>query len=145
MLDRYEAFQTNNDDYSNKMNFTHESDDSFEKNTNKSRENEIKYELVPGKRRNSQLLWSSTELQFYKFNTKLKAGKSYLCYHGCSCRVLLLNNGICIKTDQKKTHNHPTNQELYEQLSIANEIKIKCSKDSSSKSVKQIYDDVLMK
>lgn len=104
----------------------------------------IEYKIVAGKRQNSKLLWSSTELQFYKFNTKLTTGQSYLCYHGCDCRVLLKNDGTCIKTDSKKMHNHPTNEELYEQLLIANEIKTKCKEDTSTKTVKEIYDETLM-
>lgn len=106
---------------------------------------EIQYEIVPGKRRNSKLLWSLTERQFYKFNTTLRKGKSYVCYHGCSCRVLLQNDGICIKSDLNKQHNHPTNEELHEQLSISNEMKLKCTQDATSKSVKEIYDEILLK
>lgn len=34
---------------------------------------------------------------------------------------------------------------VFEQLSIANEIKMKCRDDGTSKSVKEIYDDVLLK
>lgn len=112
---------------------------------NKINSTEIKYEIVAGKRSNSKLLWSITEQQFYKFNTKSTTGRSYLCYHGCTCRVLLRNDGLCFKTDAEKKHSHPTNEELYEQLSIANEMKIKCKEDGTSKSVKEIYDEVLLK
>lgn len=150
--------QTKNDDecsvYELDLNSTdssYEGDISFSRKRNKSKKKkgasslQIEYEIVPGKRQNSKLLWSSTELQFYKFNTKLSTGNSYLCYiNGCNCRVLLKNDGTCFKTDSSKVHNHPTNEELYEQLSIANEMKTKCKEDASSKSVKEIYDEVLM-
>lgn len=63
----------------------------------------------------------------------------------CTCRVLLRNDGLCFKTDPKKIHTHPTNEQLYEQLSIANKMKMKCKEDGTSKSVKEIYDEVLLK
>lgn len=134
----------------NSTDSSYEGDISFSRKRNKYKKKkcsnplQIEYEIVPGKRQNSKLLWSSTERQFYKFNTKLSTGNSYLCYHGCNCRVLLKNDGTCVKTDTRKNHNHPTNEELYEQLSIANEMKTKCKEDATSKSVKEIYDEVLM-
>lgn len=105
---------------------------------------QIDYEIVPGKRFNSKLLWSFNEMQFYKFNTKLKTGISYLCYHGCSARVIIRNDGKCYKTDGHKSHDHPTNYDLFKQLSAKNEMKKKCLEDATSKSVKEIYDEVVL-
>lgn len=115
-------------------------------NDGKSDSRQIDFEIVPGKRFNSKLLWSKNEMQFYKFNTKLRTGISYLCYHGCSARVIIRNDGKCYKTDGHNGHNHSTNYVLlYKELVTKNELKKKCIDDSTSKSVKEIYDEIVLR
>lgn len=141
--DSLEMLQSDDSREDHSMNSTLENASRSKNGEKDSRQ--IDFEIVPGKRFNSQLLWSQNEMQFYKFNTKLRTGISYLCYHGCSARVIIRDDGKCYKTDSHKGHNHSTNYDLYKELATKNELKKKCIEDSTSKSVKEIYDEIILR
>lgn len=110
-----------------------------------SKEIQIEYEfVVSGKRRKSELLWSFTESMFYKRNSAGSNGKYYICYDAPSCkaRLILRKDGTCVKTSGE--HNHCTREILYKQFEAENKIKMLCLKDRSTKSTKEIYEEVLL-
>lgn len=49
------------------------------------------------------------------------------------------------KTESHRGHNHGTNYDLYKELATKNELKKKCLEDPTSKSVKEIYDEVVLR
>lgn len=104
---------------------------------------ELEYDFFPGKRRNSRLLFSYVESMFYKKNASGKTGTSYKCYEdNCFARVLVKSDGICIKKSGK--HRHANHLELQKQIEAENKIKTLCLSDRSTKSTKELYDEVLI-
>lgn len=103
----------------------------------------LDYDIFPGKRRNSKLLYSYSESMFYKKNATGRSGTSFKCYQNdCFARVLVKPDGICIRKSGE--HRHGTHSELQKQLEAENKIKMLCLSDRSSKSTKEIYEEVLI-
>lgn len=108
-----------------------------------NQDEEVEYEMVPGKRMGSLLLYSLNESIFYKKNSKSSTGVSYSCYQtDCRARVLLKTNGICVR--KSGDHLHSTHEIIYKQLEAEHRVKNLCLNDRSSKTTKEIYEDILI-
>lgn len=71
----------------------------------------LRYELLPGERINSELLYTNDEKQFYRFNSKMKSGDAYLCCEpNCNKRVHLRQDKMCIQYEKYFVHNHSTKE-----------------------------------
>lgn len=107
---------------------------------------EITYEMMPGQRLNSKILWSIDEQQFYRKNTITKNGFcAYKCYEQeCWARVLVdEKTGRAVKTQTNTFHNHGNKTTLYTELKLKNEIKKQCLAGASDCNVKEIFDKVV--
>lgn len=88
----------------------------------------LRYELLPGERINSELLYTNDEKHFYRYNSTVKSGDAYLCSEPkCNKRVHLRKDRLCIQYEKYYVHNHSTKEKKYEELKILNIIKKKCS------------------
>lgn len=88
----------------------------------------LRYELLPGERINSELLYTNDENQFYRYNSAVKNGDAYLCAEAkCNKRVHLRKDRLCIQYEKYFTHNHNSKEKKYEELKVLNIIKKKCS------------------
>lgn len=93
--------------------------------------NKVNYILMPGKRKNSELLYSIDEEQFYKKNKTLKNGNiSMACHHNNCNRHVYLNKikGECVYQVPYTAHNHSPEKKKFETLTVLNSIKAECSK-----------------
>lgn len=104
----------------------------------------IEYEIVPGYRQNSKLLFSND--QFYVLNTKCPLGDSYVCVHEkCKVRVY----GQCIRLTNSPNHEHENKAEEYKKLRCLNEIKRRCGElnyllTGQKITVRDIFNQVLV-
>lgn len=109
----------------------------------------LKYEFVVGCRKNSNLLYTHEENQFYRFNSKNKNGDAYLCAEkSCKSRVHMMQDKTCIQQLKYFKHNHETKEQKYEDLKVLNIIKMKCADistlmNSKPQSVRDIFYSVL--
>lgn len=92
-------------------------------------DSEIKYEMMPGFRFSSNLLYSHEEKQFYVRNSTSKIGVGYTCYiDACKSRVHVRDMKCYIGNAIQ--HNHEDKADMYINLSALNEMKRKVSKQS---------------
>lgn len=113
----------------------------------------VKYVLIPGKRLNSELIYSEDEQQFYSKNKRLKSGViAGVCRHpNCTQKVYLDPvTGDCTYKHPYAPHNHSPRGKEFKRLVAINEMKKHCTnlakisaKKSKKSVVKTIYDDVL--
>lgn len=103
------------------------------------------YELIPGFRASSKLLYIKDEEQIFKYKYSRNNIKYYYCYEkNCSAGVVVdLNNTIyCRKSGKFQTHNHGPQGELFGKLEVINAIKCKVKKASIKRSsVRDIFDE----
>lgn len=91
----------------------------------------VKYTLMQGDRKNSEVLYSHDEQQFYVKNKTQKSGIITLrCQHsGCNRKVYLdKKKEMCTYELPYKTHNHSTMQKKFAERTFKNAIKTECSK-----------------
>ena len=91
---------------------------------------EVTYELMPGKRANSEILYSKEEQQFYVKKKKLANGiVSLVCRtDGCNNHCYLdKEKNTCTLPVPYVPHSHPTGKEEYEKLCVLNKIKSDCA------------------
>lgn len=117
-------------------------------NNNNATQRFLRYKICPGKRRNSKLLFTLDEKHFYAFNSKNKTGDAYKCIE-CNNRVHL-KDGICIQKNRYFIHNHASKETIQEELSVLNEIKLKCADlnlliNERKQSIRDIFYSVLSK
>lgn len=111
----------------------------------------LRYEIVPGFRIGSKLLYTKDKKQFYRFNRTNKNGDAYLCAeNGCKKRVHLRIDKLCIQQDKYAVHQHETKEKIYEELTVLNEIKSKCADintliNEKKQSVRDIFYSVMSK
>lgn len=87
----------------------------------------LKYEFVVGSRKSSNLLYTTDENQFYRFNKHNKSGDVYLCAEkNCNSRVHIRKDKLCIQQVKYMHHRHETKEKKYEELNVLNLIKTKC-------------------
>lgn len=108
----------------------------------------LRYKITPGKRRNSKLLYTIDEKQYYAFNSKNKSGDAYKCIE-CNNRVYLKDE-ICTQKKRYFVHKHETKEVVHNELNILNEIKTKCADlnlliNERKQSVRDIFYSVLGK
>lgn len=109
----------------------------------------MRYKICPGKRRNSKMLFTLDEEQYYSFNSKTKNYDAYKCVD-CNSRVHLRSDGICIQKNRYSEHKHAKKGKLEANLNILNEIKAKCADLSTlinerKQSVRDVFYSVLSK
>lgn len=86
----------------------------------------VEYEMVPGHRQNSKLLYADE--QFYMFNTRSPLGEGYMCTHSnCNVRVYKVDGDQCIRLINSPTHTHERQTDEYRKLSCLNEMKRRCT------------------
>lgn len=117
--------------------------------------NTVGYELLPGKRANSEILYSKDEKQFYLKKRKLANGQISLV-----CRTKGCKNNCYLDKDKKECslpnpyvpHTHATVEEEYESLRILNQIKVDCSdpdtvakRETKTSVVKSIFKETIAK
>lgn len=83
----------------------------------------IDFEKVVCQRIHSILVFSKTEQQFYKYNTKSPLGDSYLCTNEtCSVRLYVVTGNKCIRLKNCHGHEHENKTDEYKKLMCLNEI-----------------------
>lgn len=112
------------------------------------------FELVPGKRQASRLLFLNKEKCLYMPVTKDKFGRRYKCYtSSCSARAVIRVDGVCEKAKRNFLHvQHKTHCELKGKLLATNRIKESCANvetlcagSSQNVSVRDIFDKETMR
>lgn len=107
----------------------------------------LEYKITAGKRRNSKLLFTLDEEQYYAFNSKNKNCDAYKCID-CDNRVHLRQDGMCIQKERYYVHRHQKKGNLHLKLNVLNEIKDKCADITSlinqrKQSVRDLFYSVL--
>lgn len=103
----------------------------------------IDFELVPGYRSGSNLLWIPSESCFYKQNTfsKTHDGMAYTCYDSeCKARKVLTENGTELFTITMRHIPHLPMEKMYKELYYLNLMKHMSRTEPHSVSVSQIFE-----
>lgn len=90
----------------------------------------ITYSLIPGKRANSEILYSMEEQQFYVKKRKLTSGVLSLVCRTTGCKnhcYLDSEKNICKLPVPYVPHAHPTQEDEYKKLCVLNKIKADCA------------------
>lgn len=113
----------------------------------------VTYTLMPGKRTNSEILYSKEEQQFYVKKKKLANGViSLVCRtKGCKNHCYLdLKKGICSLPVPYVPHTHATKEEEFKSLCVLNQIKSDCTNpntvaktETKTSVVKSIFKDTI--
>lgn len=116
---------------------------------------EIEYELIPGKRKNSQLVYlKKDKFLFTPINGDSKNGKRYSCITpSCPARIILRLDGICEITKRSKPHIlHSDHSQKREEFLATKKIKescadvdLLCGGSSINVSVKSIFDNEVLR
>lgn len=111
----------------------------------------IEYEIIPGQRKGSKLVYLINEKYIFKpINGNDKYGKRYICsVPSCPARIIIRPNGICEPSKRTKPHLIHSNHSLKREEYIAiNKIKQTCSNVDAlcggsgiNVSVKTIFDN----
>lgn len=102
----------------------------------------VLYEIVPGFRYSSNVLYCPQEQQFYLANSASEIGVGYTCYvSDCKCRMHLRNNECYV--GNAIAHNHETKTQMYDNLCALNEIKRILRLTDNQLPIKQVFDDVV--
>lgn len=104
----------------------------------------IQYEIMPGMRHTSKVLYTHDECQLYLKNSKSVVGEGWKCYYalgGCLARVHLLNGKCTFANSNQHTHARP--DQLVGNLRALNEIKsILCSVNNRLKP-REVFEQVV--
>lgn len=87
----------------------------------------MEFEIVGGKRRNSNLLYSLSEKHLYAKKSAYKNKIYYTCYQEKCKSRLILEAGVCAKCFDFVEHKHGNQEETYKELKALNNIKRKCT------------------
>lgn len=102
----------------------------------------VSYEIMPGYRFNSKVLFCPDEQQFYLGNSASEYGLGYTCYvSDCKCRVHLRNNECYI--GNAIAHNHEKKTGMYYNLLALNEIKRILRSQDNQLSPEEVFNDVI--
>lgn len=109
----------------------------------RTKNHELPYEMMPGFRFNSNVLYSPEEKQFYIRNSSSsKVGIGYTCYvNECTARVHV-RDMKCYVADTKP-HDHQNKSDMYINLSALNEMKRMLRSFYNRMTPKQVFDDVI--
>lgn len=105
----------------------------------------IEFELVPGFRSTSKLLWIPSENCFYKQNTysKTNNGMAYTCYNNeCKARKVLTEQNARVITIASAHTPHISMYSMYKELFYLNLMKDMCRTQPHSITVAEIYNKV---
>lgn len=105
----------------------------------------IEFELVPGSRSTSKLLWVPSEQCFYKQNTYSKTynGMAYKCYEPeCRARKVLTDQNTRLITIAATHKTHMLMYPLYKEFHYLNLMKDMCRTEPHSVAVSEIYNKV---
>lgn len=109
---------------------------------------EVIYQLIPGFRINSELMWAFEERQLYYENsysnkTKLKA---YTCrVKGCTARVFVREDGTAFRdTERKHLKSHGTQYQDYKFMYCDNMMKERAKTAPASMTPYDIYMEVVV-
>lgn len=90
----------------------------------KSPDNDVRFELVPGIRNGSEILYVCDEKQIYHKNVRVKDGFAYVCFvKGCYKRVHVNHAKKRCRRKAFNVHNHSSHEQDYLNIRILNEIK----------------------
>lgn len=107
----------------------------------------LSYERITGYRRNSNLLYTIDEKQFYVYNSTNSNGDAFKCRE-CNSRVHVRADKMCIQQEKYFVHNHTTREQVYTELKVLNIAKQKCADISTlinerKQSIRDIFYSVL--
>lgn len=108
----------------------------------------IDFEIVPGYRTSSNLLWVQSENCFFKQNvySKTHNGIAYTCYdEDCKARKVLADNGTKLITINSTHVPHLPMNKMYKELYYLNLMKELCKSEPHSVTVSQIYERTQLK
>lgn len=100
----------------------------------------LQYSLMSGFRTNSNLLWCSSEKQFYVKNaTSSRVGHGYTCYiDGCKARVHL--KGTTCTVANSTAHNHSDQSQLFINFTVLNRVKAILSSPDNKLETKKVFE-----
>lgn len=102
----------------------------------------VAYEMMPGFRYNSKVLFCPQEQQFYLSNSPSVLGMGYTCYvDDCKCRMHFRNNECYV--GNAIAHNHELKTQMYHDLCALNEIKWIIRSPDNELPMEQVFDDVV--
>lgn len=108
----------------------------------------IQYIWTPGKRFNSELMYSLEEEFLYVSNGKIvksENAEAFTCYiKECKGRVFLKPNGIVYKGNSHTVQHSSMYKDLI-CMQCRHEMRENCKTADASKTVKQIYEDAVIK
>lgn len=103
---------------------------------------QVSYEIMPGYRYSSSVLFCPDENQFYIRNSSSKIGVGYTCYvDSCKCRVHV-RDGKCY-FGNTLSHDHGDKSEMYYNLCALNEMKRTLRCVDNRRSPKEVFDDAM--
>lgn len=103
---------------------------------------QVSYEMMPGYRYSSSVLYCLDEKQFYIRNSSSKIGIGYTCYvDECKCRMHVRDNKCYV--GNTFSHDHGEKSEMYYDLCALNEMKRILRSVDNRRSPKQVFDDVI--
>lgn len=87
----------------------------------------MNFEIIPGKRRNSELLYVIEQKMIHMRKSVYKGVSKFECrQQNCKARVNLLSDGKCVVAKKYVEHNHDNEEEAYKELKALNAIKRDC-------------------
>lgn len=106
---------------------------------------ELRFEIVPGKRMSSKVLYTHDEHQIYLINSKSTIGEGWKCYYADEndCRARLhIRNGKCFIANEVQ-HNHSRPDQEIINMNHLNEVKAILRSVSNRLAPRQVFEDVL--
>lgn len=89
-----------------------------------TQDNFINYEMMPGHRAGTTLLFSIDEKMFYKKKHVLKEATAYICQNeNCRSKLLLKSDSTCVRAPNWIDHDHLNMSDSYKSLVFRNAMK----------------------
>lgn len=111
--------------------------------------NALEYQLIPGFRSTSNLLYIASENQIYKYKYAKNNTKYFVCYEKqCPVNIAVdFNNSLfCRKTKNNVQHNHGSQEALVQKLELVNNIKKNCQNISLKRSnIREVFNETCKK
>lgn len=102
----------------------------------------VSYEIMPGFRYNSKVLFCPDEQQFYVANSVSEIGHGYTCYiPQCKCRIHMRDNECYV--GNAIAHKHEKKTAMYHNLCALNEMKRILRSADNQFSPRQVFNDVI--
>lgn len=107
-------------------------------------DNEVQYEIIPGLRADSELLWDSIEQQLYYYNSisRRTNNLAYKCQL-CNARIYMRPDGTAFRNEHSVHRAHTRQYDTYKLMYCHNRMKDKVLASPSSKSLKDIFNEVV--